>query len=267
MFEKKIQIKDFEGNLLFPKTKASVVINNDGFHLGKVEAGAQVNKIERILVNGQEISIVDKTVAITTPEEAEYSISKLESAQSGYSATYQLTKNGAKVGDFINIPKDMFVQSGSVKTCEEANSPQTGFVVGDKYIDLLLANTDNQHIYIKVTDLIDTYTAGDGIVVSNNQISIDTSVVATKTDLTAKQDALSQAQLNAINSGITADKVTAYDGYATTIAGKADKATTLAGYGITDAVSTTMFNNSNLLTYDVIVNEGISNEDLSDLFG
>lgn len=32
--------------------------------------------------------------------------------------------------------------------------------------------------------------------------------------IAAKQDALSQAQLNAVNSGITAAKVTQYDGYA-----------------------------------------------------
>lgn len=32
--------------------------------------------------------------------------------------------------------------------------------------------------------------------------------------ISAKQDALSQAQLNAVNSGITSAKVTQYDGYA-----------------------------------------------------
>ena len=50
-----------------------------------------------------------------------------------------------------------------------------------------------------------------------------------------KQDTLTTAQLNAANSGITAAKVTKYDGYESTINGKAAKATTLAGYGITDA--------------------------------
>jgi len=42
--------------------------------------------------------------------------------------------------------------------------------------------------------------------------------------LAGKQDALSQAQLDAVNSGITAAKVSAYDGYAATIAGKASAA-------------------------------------------
>lgn len=41
--------------------------------------------------------------------------------------------------------------------------------------------------------------------------------------LDAKQDQLSEAQLNAVNSGITAEKVTTYDGYADQIASKANQ--------------------------------------------
>lgn len=41
--------------------------------------------------------------------------------------------------------------------------------------------------------------------------------------LDAKQDSLTEAQLNAVNSGITSEKVTTYDGYADQIARKADQ--------------------------------------------
>lgn len=41
--------------------------------------------------------------------------------------------------------------------------------------------------------------------------------------LDAKQDSLTEAQLNAVNSGITSEKVTTYDGYADQIASKADQ--------------------------------------------
>lgn len=41
-------------------------------------------------------------------------------------------------------------------------------------------------------------------------------------DVAGKQDALTAEQLNAVNSGITAEKVSVYDGYAGTIAGKQD---------------------------------------------
>ena len=60
-----------------------------------------------------------------------------------------------------------------------------------------------------------------------------------KTLLSGKQNSLSNAQLNAVNSGITSGKVSTYDGYASTIANKADKATTLSGYGITNAYTKT----------------------------
>lgn len=60
-----------------------------------------------------------------------------------------------------------------------------------------------------------------------------------KTLLNGKQNSLSNAQINAVNSGITSGKVSTYDGYASTISGKADSATTLAGYGITNAYTKT----------------------------
>lgn len=51
--------------------------------------------------------------------------------------------------------------------------------------------------------------------------------IANQTDLKAaldaKQDSLTEAQLNAVNSGITAEKVTTYDGYADQIASKANQ--------------------------------------------
>lgn len=214
--------------MLFPKTKASIVINNTGNDLGGVEANAQVNKIERITVNGKDTSITNKTVDITTPNLEAYSISKLSTAQAGYSTTYQLTKNGTKVGDYINIPKDMVVQSGSVKTVSTANSPVSGYKVGDKYIDLVLANATNSHIYILVTDLIDTYTAGTGINISSNQISINLDILK---------------KTFAVSSTVTAN-----------LNLKADKSTSLAGYGIANAYTKTEIDNKfaglNYLTYE-----------------
>lgn len=55
---------------------------------------------------------------------------------------------------------------------------------------------------------------------------VDLGTFLTAQDIVGKQDKLSDTQLNAVNSGITADKVSTYDGYATTIAGKQDKLST-----------------------------------------
>jgi hypothetical protein len=52
---------------------------------------------------------------------------------------------------------------------------------------------------------------------------------ATTGALAGKQDALSTAQMNAVNSGITSAKVSTYDGYATQISDKAN-ASDLSGH-------------------------------------
>lgn len=64
MANKNIQLKDLQGNLLFPKTQAAVVFNNAGKALGGVEENAQVNIIEKVKVNGVALPITDKAVDI-----------------------------------------------------------------------------------------------------------------------------------------------------------------------------------------------------------
>ena len=51
-------------------------------------------------------------------------------------------------------------------------------------------------------------------------------VITAHQDISGLQEKLTTDQLSAVNSGITADKVGTYDGYATTIAGKQDKLST-----------------------------------------
>lgn len=233
MAEKNIQIKNLAGDDLFPKTKGAVVINNTGHNLGDVEAGAQVNIIEAVQVNGAPVTPTGKTVNITIPDAAEYAIAKLPTATAGYAATYQLQKDGVAAGVNIEIPKDMVVQSGAVKTCETKDQPVAGLEVGDPYIDLLIANADDQHIYIPVKDLVDVYTAADNtITIAGNTIKVNLTELQktfyTETEIDTKlaeyQAKLNAGQLEAVNSGITAAKVATYDGYAAQIAAKADDA-------------------------------------------
>lgn len=105
---------------------------------------------------------------------ATVSISKLATASEGYAASYQLVdKNGDSLGTTIDIPKDMVVSAGEVKVVETADTPYTGAAVGDKYIDLTIANADNSHIYVPVKDLVDIYTSGNGVTVADdNTISV-----------------------------------------------------------------------------------------------
>ena len=178
MATKNIQLKDLNGNELLPKTSGSLVWNGSGasaYNLGTVEEGAEVNIIETVKVNGSALTPDEnRAVNVVIPAADEYTVVKDAQAATGYAATYHLTKNNVNVGEAINIPKDLVVESGTVETCTTPDVPVEGYVVGDKYIDLVLANADNSHIYILVSDLIDIYTEGDGINIANNVISVDT---------------------------------------------------------------------------------------------
>lgn len=112
----------------------------------------------------------------------------------------------------IAIAKDMFVESGTVGTVTVADEPYPGAKVGDKYIDLVLANSSSDHIYIPANSLVDVYTGGttNYIQVSidgNNQITatiVDGSIGRTKLDadvngaLTAGESALQPEDIESV---------------------------------------------------------------------
>lgn len=88
-------------------------------------------------------------------------IEKAETPEDTFATTYKLKVKDATapegfkyIGDPINIPKDMVVQSATLETCAENDVPVVGFVAGDRYIDLLIANSDDTHLYINVKDLV-----------------------------------------------------------------------------------------------------------------
>lgn len=87
----------------------------------------------------------------------DYGLAKQATAEDGYLATYQLTKNGTPTGDKINIPKDLLVKSASVKDVTEADQPYEGAMAGDKYIDLVInsveGDANESHVYLAVKDL------------------------------------------------------------------------------------------------------------------
>lgn len=109
----------------------------------------------KVNLNGLDIFCKDK--------EARTSIDSItivkDTSVDEYTSVYKLLINDKQSGADINIPKDLVVESGSVKECTVENNPVQGYVVGDKYIDLLIANSNNKHIYILVSDLVDVILA------------------------------------------------------------------------------------------------------------
>ena len=139
-------------------------------------AAVDVEAITEVQVNGTALTPTDGSVNVVLPAAAEYEITQQAQAETGYLATYVLEKDGVQAGAKINIPKDFLVKSVSLETCETADTPVAGYVVGDKYIDFVVNTVqgDEQatHLYLLVSDLIDVYTAGNGIDITSGAVSV-----------------------------------------------------------------------------------------------
>ena len=93
---------------------------------------------------------------------------------------YTLAQGTTNIGT-INIPKDFLVKSGQVRA---ATTEDTGFTVGEKLLDFEINTVGNDgtgsHVLISVADLVDAYTAGNGIEISASN------VVSAKVDSTSE---------------------------------------------------------------------------------
>lgn len=184
----------------------------------------------------------------------------------GVAKAYVLMQGDNTVGT-INIPKDMVVQSGEVVVNPDGQDAGT-------YIKLTLANATNDVIYVNVGTLVDIYKAKASaaqvqIAIDSATREISASIVAgsvTSTEMAdnavvtakiadgnvtkAKLSAEVQTELGKAHEHANKDVLDSYDktqdaiidlindneqSIDTLTEGKADKATTLAGYGITDA--------------------------------
>lgn len=131
-------------------------------------------------------SYVDTKVgAVTVPA---YTLTK--STSTDYAAVYHLQKDGANVGEAINIPKDMVVESGKVVWGSYADgtfTPATDKKNATPYVELTLANSSANKIYIAVADLVNEHRAGTGISITNN--SDGTRIIAVSSEFNDAVDA------------------------------------------------------------------------------
>lgn len=166
---------------------------------GKI--GVQVSKTKGNLVEVKDDGLfVHAADEVSIPE---YAIEKQDTAEDGYAASYRLKKTVDGVstyeGDTINIAKDMVLQGATLETVTEANVPYDGAVIGDPYIDMVFNDAAESHIYIPVSGLVDTYTAGDGIEIVNNKISVK--IAAESNGLTAVDGALTMQLATTMSAG------------------------------------------------------------------
>lgn len=166
-------------------TQTSQLENNSGF-ITSADVPTKVSQLD------------NDTGFITSNDVPEYSVVKAADT-TDYAAVYYLTKNGVNTGVAINIPKDLFVESGEIVT-----NP-TGQPAG-KYLKLVLQN-QTEPIYINVADLVDAYTNGLGITISaNNEISIK---IVVGNGLSVDTDGIKMAAVTTTTNGamLSSDKI------------------------------------------------------------
>lgn len=141
--------------------------------LADIATGSDSHKIKPVYVSVDSVgglattSYVDTKVgAVKVPA---YTLTK--STSTDYAAVYHLQKDGANVGEAINIPKDMVVESGKVvwgSYTDGTFTPATDKKDATPYVELTLANSTANKIYIAVADLVNEHKAGTGISITNN---------------------------------------------------------------------------------------------------
>lgn len=141
--------------------------------LADIIAGSDNHKIKTTYVSVDSAGGLATTNYVDTKVGAvkvpAYTLTK--STSTDYAAVYHLQKDGANVGEAINIPKDMVVESGKVVWGSYADgtfTPATDKKNATPYVELTLANSTANKIYIAVADLVNEHKAGTGISITNN---------------------------------------------------------------------------------------------------
>ena len=211
----KVQMRNHNASRIYSSLGS---IKIQGLHGGVTDINISVES-ENVTFDPQESGITSTKIApairelkgkidaISVPD---YSIIETTVTE-GYSKTYSLTKDGTEVGVKINIPKDLVVNKGSVKVVATAGTPYEGAVVGDKYLDIELNDPTQDHIYIPVKELVDVYTAGDGI-----EISADNVIKSKNSNLINGSAEGSIKSIGAVISGSSSDGMHSFaEGYNT----------------------------------------------------
>ena len=185
------------------------VLSNEIATIGKIdEERARATKEEEEIANnlvGAETSLNQKItdeIERAKGAESKLNVQIVKSSADEFLAQYEFTQGGELIGK-IDIPKDFLVRSGQLKECTENDNPKDGYLVGDKYIDLVVNAKDcpeeESHIYILVKELVDVYSAGEGLTmkpgnvfqISAEYCNLITAIPTISTTLDEKIDTIS----------------------------------------------------------------------------
>ena len=155
------------------------------------------NKILATTVEGALAELADNITNLSSTG----NITIVESTSSDAAKIYTFKQGNDEIG-VINIPKDMVVESGSVVTLTETDS--NGHSAGT-YIKLILANSNNDEVWIPVDSLVEYVTGGSTseITISVNEIThVATATINEKSIAKNKLSENVQASLDKAESAI-----------------------------------------------------------------
>lgn len=192
--------KDIEDIIKLVNSKVASVKAADKSITVAGTATAPTVKVALSAAEGNALELAADGLKVTIPEVTvpAYSMKKLDTATSGMSASYQLTKDGAGIGAIIDIPKDMVVESGTVETYIAGHLP-TGVTEPGTYIVLTLANATSDKLYIPASGLIEYVTGGSG---ENDAIQINVTADTHKVTATVKEGSLTKTMLSTEVQGL-----------------------------------------------------------------
>ena len=186
-----------KGDYVAKDANARLMTNEEGSKLGGIEAGAQVNKIEVVKVNGTALTVdqTNKSVDVIIPEESVKGVAADEKliildddknlksvlnlryvpANGDEHAVLRLEgKNDAVIS---SIDATAFIQDGMLKDARLEGPKENEN--GEKYLVLEFnttidesGTTETKDVRINVSDLIDYYNAGNGLDLSGKTFSI-----------------------------------------------------------------------------------------------
>jgi hypothetical protein len=136
------------------------------------------NKIDVVVstAEGNSLTVDENGLYVAVPEieVPEYALVSVENPEDGYASQYQFKKDG-EVLNTINIPKDQFLKSASYND------------VSNKLVFVFNTATGESTTEVDVNDLVDTYTAGDYITITDSVIAVNYESLKAKinTDLVA----------------------------------------------------------------------------------
>lgn len=162
-----------------------VAYDNTTSGLTATDAQTAIDELAKASAGG----VASKTVYMADASSSQTAYAKVYKIYQGSEGSAALPDESELIGT-INVPKDMVVEEGTVVdiTYDETEgklydgaTDVTTIIKGSgtasaadagKYIKLVIANATNDKLYIKATDLVDIYTAGNGLTLSNGEFSV-----------------------------------------------------------------------------------------------